>query len=260
MAKIMAIANQKGGVGKTTTAVNLSACIAEQIRDDNKRVLALDIDPQGNMTSGLGVKDKTQHSIYDVMINGVPTDEVIIPTVVDGLDIIPSEIDLSGAEVELVTMMAREQVLKRVLEPLREQYEYIIIDCPPSLGLLTLNALTAADTLLVPIQCEYYALEGLSQLMNTVRLVKMHLNSQLQVEGVVLTMYDARTNLSAQVVSEVKKFFKNKVYHTVIPRSIRLGEAPSYGLPITMYDPKCTGAAAYTALAEELLDRENTDE
>ena len=255
MAKIMAIANQKGGVGKTTTAVNLSACIAENIGDD-KRVLALDFDPQGNMTSGLGVKDRAEHSIYDVIINGLPTKDAILHTVVPGLDIIPAEIDLSGAEVELVTMMAREQVLKRVLEPLREKYEYILIDCPPSLGLLTVNALTAADTLLVPIQCEYYALEGLSQLMNTVKLVKMHLNAQLQVEGVVLTMYDARTNLSAQVVGEVKKFFKNKVYNTVIPRSIRLGEAPSYGLPITMYDPKCTGAQAYCALAEELLHRD----
>ncbi len=258
MAKIMAIANQKGGVGKTTTAVNLSACIAEIIGKD-KRILAVDIDPQGNMTSGLGVKNKAAHSVYDVIINGVKAKDAIINTAVDGLDIITSEIDLSGAEVELVTMMAREQVLKRALEPLRSEYEYIIIDCPPSLGLLTLNALTAADTLLVPIQCEYYALEGLSQLMNTVKLVKMHLNSGLQVEGVVLTMYDARTNLSAQVVGEVKKFFKNKVYSTVIPRSIRLGEAPSYGLPITLYDPKCTGAQAYVALAEELLNRTSDD-
>lgn len=258
MAKIMAIANQKGGVGKTTTAVNLSACIAEIIGNE-KRILAVDIDPQGNMTSGLGVKNKAVNSVYDVIINGVKAKDAILTTAVDGLDIIPSEIDLSGAEVELVTMMAREQVLKRALEPLRSEYEYIIIDCPPSLGLLTLNALTAADTLLVPIQCEYYALEGLSQLMNTVKLVKMHLNAGLQVEGVVLTMYDARTNLSAQVVGEVKKFFKNKVYSTVIPRSIRLGEAPSYGLPITMYDPKCTGAQAYVALAEELLNRTADD-
>ena len=258
MAKIMAIANQKGGVGKTTTAVNLSACIAEIIGGD-KKVLAVDIDPQGNMTSGLGVKDKAENSVYDVIINGVDPKDAILPTVVRSLDVIPSEIDLSGAEVELVTMMAREQVLKRALEPLRSEYEYIVVDCPPSLGLLTLNALTAADTLLVPIQCEYYALEGLSQLMNTVKLVKLHLNPALQVEGVVLTMYDARTNLSAQVVGEVKKFFKNKVYSTVIPRSIRLGEAPSYGLPITMYDPKCTGAQAYTALARELLDRSAED-
>ena len=253
MAKVIAIANQKGGVGKTTTAVNLSASIAEH----GKRVLLVDLDPQGNSTSGLGVdKDTVQHSTYDVIINRVPVGNALIPTGTALLHILPSQIALAGAEVELVAMMAREQVLKRALEGIRKDFDYIFIDCPPSLGLLTLNALTAADTLLVPIQCEFYALEGLSQLMNTVKLVRMHLNPSLDVEGVVLTMYDARTNLSSQVVTEVKKFFKNKVYETIIPRSVRLGEAPSFGLPITAYDPKSVGAIAYMKLAQELLEKE----
>lgn len=253
MSKIIAIANQKGGVGKTTTAVNLSACIAEK----GKRVLLVDLDPQGNSTSGLGTdKESLQHSIYDVLINRVPASEAIILTQTQHLRLLPSQIELAGAEVELVGVMAREQVLKRALDKVRADFDYIFIDCPPSLGLLTLNALTAADTLLVPIQCEYYALEGLSQLMNTVKLVRMHLNPELEVEGVVLTMYDARTNLSSQVVTEVKKFFKNKVYDTIIPRSIRLGEAPSFGKPITAYDPKSIGAVAYTKLADELLQKE----
>jgi chromosome partitioning protein len=255
MSKIIAIANQKGGVGKTTTAVNLSSCMAEL----GVRVLAVDIDPQGNMTSGLGAKDKSDKSIYDVIINSVPAQEAIINTVVKGLDIIPSEINLSGAEVELVNVMAREQVLKRALADVKSSYDYIIIDCPPSLGLLTLNALTAADTLLVPIQCEYYALEGLVQLMNTVSLVRKHLNAAIAVEGVVMTMYDVRTKLSAQVVNEVKKLFKNKVYDTIIPRSVKLGEAPSFGLPINMYDPKCAGARAYTDLAKELIEKDGTN-
>ena len=253
MAKTVAIANQKGGVGKTTTAVNLSACVAQL----GKRVLAIDIDPQGNMTSGLGVdKDSVAASIYDLLINRTDAREAIIGTQIDGLDLIPANIELAGAEVELVSMMAREQVLKRALYAVQNDYDYVFIDCPPSLGLLTLNSLTAANTLMVPIQCEYYALEGLSQLMNTVNLVRMHLNPELDVEGVVLTMCDARTNLSTQVVSEVKKFFKNKVYNTIIPRSVRLSEAPSFGRPISVYDPRSTGAKAYAALAQELVKAE----
>ena len=253
VAKVVAIANQKGGVGKTTTAVNLSACIAQR----GKRVLSIDIDPQGNMTSGLGVnKDETDSSIYDVLINRTDPADARVRTSVEGLDLIPARIELAGAEVELVSMLAREQVLKRAMHRLWNEYDFVFIDCPPSLGLLTLNALTAADTLMVPIQCEYYALEGLSQLMNTVKLVRMHLNPDLDVEGVVLTMFDARTNLSAQVVTEVKKFFKNKVYSTIIPRSVRLSEAPSFGLPITLYDARSAGAKDYTALAGELLNKE----
>ena len=253
MAKTVAIANQKGGVGKTTTAVNLSACVAQL----GKRVLAIDIDPQGNMTSGLGVdKDSVAASIYDLLINRTDAREAIIGTQIDGLDLIPANIELAGAEVELVSMMAREQVLKRALYAVQNDYDYVFIDCPPSLGLLTLNSLTAANTLMVPIQCEYYALEVLSQLMNTVKLVRMHLNPELDVEGVVLTMFDARTNLSTQVVSEVKKFFKNKVYNTIIPRSVRLSEAPSLGRPISVYDPRSTGAKAYAALAQELVKAE----
>lgn len=253
MSKIIAIANQKGGVGKTTTSVNLAACVAAA----GRRVLLIDADPQGNATSGLGLdKNAIEHSVYDVFINEYGIDEVVQRTMLDTLWLVPSNIQLAGAEVELVTMMAREQVLKNALRPARDAYDYIFIDCPPSLGLLTLNALNAADTLLVPIQCEFYALEGLSQLMSTVRLVRKNLNPALDVEGVVLTMFDSRTNLSVQVVEEVRKFFRNKVYQTIIPRSVRLSEAPSFGLPVIRYAPKSSGAAAYTALANELLHRE----
>ncbi|HHV97869.1 MAG TPA: ParA family protein [Clostridiaceae bacterium] len=251
MAKIIAIANQKGGVGKTTTAINLSACLAYK----GKKVLLIDNDPQGNTTSGLGYnKRKLEKSIYDVIINEVKIEEVILDTKLDNLKLCPANIQLAGAEIELVTAFSRESRMKNALKEIKKYYDFIIIDCPPSLGLLTVNSLTAADAILVPIQCEYYALEGLSQLMDTVKLVQKHLNPSLEVEGVVLTMFDARTNLSIQVVEEVKKYFKNKVYRTVIPRNVRLSEAPSYGLPIILYDPKSKGAECYMELAEEVIE------
>lgn len=251
MSKIIAIANQKGGVGKTTTAVNLSSCLAVK----GKKVLIIDIDPQGNTTSGLGIdKTRIEKSIYDVIINDVPINETYIETKVKNLVLSPSNIQLAGAEVELVSVISRETRLKYALQDIKDDFHYIIIDCPPSLGLITVNALTAADTILVPIQCEYYALEGLSQLMNTVKLVQKHLNPDLKVEGVVLTMFDARTNLSIQVVEEVKKYFGNKVYRTIIPRNVRLSEAPSYGLPIILYDSKSKGAECYMDLADEVIE------
>jgi len=251
MARIITIFNQKGGVGKTTTAINLSACIAYK----GKKVLLIDNDPQGNTTSGLGFdKRKLKKSTYDILINQEKIKNVILKTQIENLDLCPSNIQLAGAEIELVPVISRETRMKEAISPEIDKYDFIIIDCPPSLGLLTINSLTAANTILVPIQCEYYALEGLSQLMETVKLVKKHLNPDLDVEGVVLTMFDARTNLSIQVVDEVKKYFKNKVYRTVIPRNVRLSEAPSYGLPIILYDAKSKGAECYMDLADEVIE------
>lgn len=251
MGKIIAVANQKGGVGKTTTAVNLSACTAEA----GNKVLLVDADPQGNTTSGISgiIEDEFTKSSYDVLVGGVPYKEASYMTKMENLDVIPANIDLVGAEVELVPMMAREMRLRNALKGAKEYYDYIFIDCPPSLGLITLNALCAADTILVPIQCEFYALEGLSQLMNSVLLVRQNLNPDLRVEGVVMTMFDKRTNLSVQVVEEVRAYFKSKVYNTVIPRNVRLGEAPSFGLPIILYDSRCLGSAAYRDLAKEFI-------
>jgi chromosome partitioning protein len=250
LSKIVAIANQKGGVGKTTTAVNLSASVAAL----GARTLLIDLDPQGNATSGCGIaKEGITRSVYDVMVNDLDPMEAAADTLLPGFYVMPSNIQLAGAEIELVSTLAREHVLKRQLDMIRPEFDYIFIDCPPSLGLLTLNALTAADSVLVPIQCEYYALEGLSQLMNTVRLVKKRLNPSLDIEGVVLTMLDGRTNLGVQVVEEVRKFFKAKVYTSIIPRNVRLSEAPSHGKPIHVYDPRSAGAEAYRALAEEFL-------
>ncbi|MFZ5968710.1 MAG: ParA family protein [Bacillota bacterium] len=250
MGKSIAIFNQKGGVGKTTTNVNLSACLAER----GKKVLVVDIDPQGNTTSGLGIdKNNLSYTMYDLLIGNAEIRQCIMETNRKNLSIIPSSVQLAGAEIELTDMENREMRLKEGIAELLEDYDYILIDCPPSLGLLTINALTAVHSVLIPIQCEYYALEGVSQLMNTIELVQRSLNPSLEIQGVVLSMFDGRTNLSIQVVDEVKKYFKGKVYTTLIPRNVRLAEAPSYGLSIIEYDPKSKGAEAYCELADEFL-------
>ncbi len=249
MAKIISIANQKGGVGKTTTAVNLSACIAQK----GKKVLLIDIDPQGNATSGLGVEAHEGKSIYNVLVEDLDISETLHNTMLKKLDVCPANINLAGAEIELVSMVSRETRLKEAIESVKENYDYILIDCPPSLGLITLNAFTASDSVLVPIQCEYYALEGLGQLVNTIKLVQKRLNKNLEIEGVVLTMYDSRTNLSTEVANEVEKYFGNKVFQTIIPRNIRLSEAPSHALPISLYDPNSKGAEKYKKLASEII-------
>ena len=253
MARIISVANQKGGVGKTTTTANLSASLAFV----GKKILLVDSDAQGNATSGMGIrKPDVTHDIYDVLVNEVPIQDAIYPTSRENLDIVPATLQLAGAEIELTSMMARESRLKMALNEVKDQYDFILIDCPPSLGHLTINAFTASDSILIPVQCEYYALEGLSQLLNTVRLVQKHFNPELEIEGVLLTMYDARTNLGAEVVEEVRRYFQEKVYDTIIPRNIRLSEAPSHGMSIIDYDIRSKGAEVYQALAKEVLTRE----
>ncbi len=249
MGKIISVANQKGGVGKTTTTVNLGTILAKK----GKKVLLIDADPQGNATSGLGADKESEYSTYDILVNDIEIEDAIQRTIIKNLKLCSANVNLAGAEVELVSMMSREQRLKEKLDEVKDNYDYILIDCPPSLGLITLNAFTASDSVLIPVQCEYFALEGLGQLLNTINLVKKHLNKEIEIEGALLTMYDIRTNLSNQVVKEVKKYFNNKVYKTVIPRNVRLSEAPSYGMPITEYDPRSKGAKSYIKFTKEFL-------
>lgn len=250
MGRIIAIANQKGGVGKTTTSINLSACLAER----GKKVLVIDTDPQGNTTSGFGIdKNNLEDTIYELILGECSISDCIVKNVIDNVSVLPSNVNLAAAEIELIGVDKKEYILKREVDYVKDEYDYIIIDCPPSLNMLTINSMTTADSVLVPIQCEYYALEGLSQLIHTINLVKERLNPQLSMEGVVFTMYDSRTNLSAQVVENVKQNLKQKVYNTMIPRNIRLAEAPSYGMPINVYDAKSAGAEAYMQLADEVI-------
>ncbi len=252
MGRIIAIANQKGGVGKTTTAINLSSSLASM----DKKVLSLDMDPQGNMTSGLGVdKDGVEKTVYDLIIGNAGVEECIYENALENIDVLPSNIDLSAAEIELIGVDNKEYILKNEIDKVKDNYDFIIIDCPPALSMLTINAMTTADSVIVPIQCEYYALEGLSQLIHTIELVKERLNPNLEIEGVVFTMYDARTNLSLQVVENVKDNLNQNIYKTIIPRNIRLAEAPSYGMPINLYDPRSTGAESYMLLAEEVINK-----
>ena len=252
MGRIIAVANQKGGVGKTTTAINLSSCLAAK----GQKVLAIDMDPHGNMTSGLGVeKDQVENTVYDLIIGKAGIEEVLCKEVIENLDVLPTNIDLSAAEIEMIGVENKEYILRDEVAKIRENYDYVIIDCPPSLNMLTINAMTTADSVLVPIQCEYYALEGLSQLIHTIELVQERLNENLKMEGVVFTMYDARTNLSLQVVENVKDNLEQTIYKTIIPRNIRLAEAPSYGMPINLYDPKSTGAESYMLLADEVIHK-----
>ena len=256
MGRIIAIANQKGGVGKTTTSINLSACLSEL----GQKVLTVDIDPQGNTTSGLGVdKNAVENNVYDLLLGECGIKDCIVETEIENQSLIASNVNLAGAEIDLIGIEDRDFILKKALAEIKEEYDFVILDCPPSLNMLTVNAMTAADTVLVPIQCEYYALEGLSQLMHTISLVQKRLNPELEMEGVVFTMYDARTNLSLQVVENVKENLKHTVYKTIIPRNVRLAEAPSHGLPINYYDSKSAGAESYRLLAEEVIHRGDED-